>query len=47
MVQDNRSGSINLTFLYSIFADQDLLVLNKADLFCAGCQGLKVSCEGP
>lgn len=46
LARNNSSCSTNLTFLYSIFANQDLLVLNKADLFCAGCEGLKVSCEG-
>jgi len=43
----NSSCSMNRTLLYSIFADQDLLVLNKADLLCAWCEGLKVSGEGP
>lgn len=36
----------NLTFLHPIFADQDLLVLNKADLLSAGREGLQVSREG-
>lgn len=38
-------GQKNLTFLYSILADKDLLILNEADLFCAGCESLKVSGE--
>lgn len=36
----------NLTFLYPILADQDLLVLNKADLLCARREGLQVPGEG-
>lgn len=44
---DRISGDKSLTFLYSIFAHQDLLVLNEADLLCAGRKGLQVSREGP
>lgn len=35
-----------LTFLHPVFADQDLLVLDEADLLCAGREGLQVSREG-
>lgn len=41
-----RCWSKILTFLYAIFADQDLLVMSKADLFCARRDGFQVSREG-
>lgn len=45
-MRDSISCHRNLTFLYPVFADQDLLVLNKADLLRAGREGLQVSGEG-
>lgn len=38
---------ISLTFLHSIFADQDFLVLDKPDLLCAWSQGFQMSGESP